>query len=155
MQWTKRAQNICKDCSYTWYPRGKYLSIKCPNCGSRSVALAPFGWVAFGLVLLFTFFVRTRAFHSIGNPTKEVIAASPAAGLPATPLKAPPRTPITDEAQREAIRRFPALGVAGSAMNAEFVSRYNQYLTSRPDFFKDSLWPIRLAEEADQTLREK
>lgn len=34
---TMRPQNECDDCGYTWYPRGKSLSIRCPNCGSRAV----------------------------------------------------------------------------------------------------------------------
>jgi len=38
MATTKRPQNKCKSCGYTWYPRGKYLSIKCPNCGSSKVS---------------------------------------------------------------------------------------------------------------------
>jgi len=29
-------QNRCKACGYTWYPRGKSRSLKCPNCGSRA-----------------------------------------------------------------------------------------------------------------------
>ena len=36
---TKRTQNYCKDCGDTWYPRGRYLSNKCPNCGSTDVDL--------------------------------------------------------------------------------------------------------------------
>lgn len=36
---TKRPQNKCKSCGYTWYPRGKNLSSKCPNCGSQDVSI--------------------------------------------------------------------------------------------------------------------
>ena len=25
---------MCWSCFYTWYPRGKNISLKCPNCGS-------------------------------------------------------------------------------------------------------------------------
>lgn len=39
MATTKRPQNKCKSCSYTWYPRGKSVSHKCPNCGSKEVAI--------------------------------------------------------------------------------------------------------------------
>jgi hypothetical protein len=35
MRYTKRPQNICKFCGYTWFPRGKNLSRWCPYCGSR------------------------------------------------------------------------------------------------------------------------
>lgn len=34
MSRTKRPQNVCRNCGYTWYPRGRYVSTKCPNCGS-------------------------------------------------------------------------------------------------------------------------
>ncbi len=34
---TKRPQNRCPECSYTWYPRGKNVSLKCPKCGSGNV----------------------------------------------------------------------------------------------------------------------
>ena len=34
---TKQPQNKCETCQYTWYPRGKSRSLKCPSCGSRNV----------------------------------------------------------------------------------------------------------------------
>lgn len=45
---TLRPQNYCKSCGHTWYPRGKNLSPKCPNCYSRdtSIGCAP------GLILV-------------------------------------------------------------------------------------------------------
>lgn len=36
MRYTKRPQNRCSECGYTWYPRGKNLSRWCPYCGSRN-----------------------------------------------------------------------------------------------------------------------
>lgn len=36
---TKRPQNKCKACGSTWFPRGKNLSNKCPNCGSKDVSV--------------------------------------------------------------------------------------------------------------------
>ena len=36
----ERDQNRCKECSYTWYPRGKDLSEECPKCKSSNVAYA-------------------------------------------------------------------------------------------------------------------
>ena len=35
---TKRPLNACRDCGYTWYPRGKNLSYVCPRCGSYETA---------------------------------------------------------------------------------------------------------------------
>src|SRR5471032_831930 len=37
---TKRSQNKCKKCGYTWHPRGKNMSLKCPSCGSSEVGCA-------------------------------------------------------------------------------------------------------------------
>ena len=36
---TRRPQNICKNCGYTWYPRGKSISLYCPNCGSHDTSI--------------------------------------------------------------------------------------------------------------------
>ena len=38
---TLRDQNVCYDCRHTWYPRGKDLSTRCPNCGSHDVHYVP------------------------------------------------------------------------------------------------------------------
>ena len=38
---TKRPQNQCSDCAYSWFPKGKSLSNRCPNCGSQNVMIAP------------------------------------------------------------------------------------------------------------------
>jgi len=47
---TKRPQNVCKKCSYSWYPRGKSLSPKCPYCGSTETAIGCGGCV--GVIVL-------------------------------------------------------------------------------------------------------
>ena len=52
-----------------------------------------------------------------------------------------------EDAQREAVRRHPAVGVSGSAENKEYVARYKRYQQDRPDYFKTQDWPLRLAEE--------
>lgn len=38
-QSTQRPRNLCQYCTYTWYPRGRNLSVKCPHCGSENVSL--------------------------------------------------------------------------------------------------------------------
>jgi len=55
-------------------------------------------------------------------------------------------------AQNDAIRLYPDLGKAGTPLNKEFTARYKLYKTSKPEFFTDPDWPIRLAKEsADAT----
>jgi len=51
MSSTKRSQNKCGSCGYTWYPRGKDKSLKCPNCGGNKVSITGRG----GLILGFIF----------------------------------------------------------------------------------------------------
>jgi hypothetical protein len=53
-----------------------------------------------------------------------------------------------EEAKREAVRRYPELGILNSKMNLEFIRLHNLYRRTRPDFFRTPTWPLRLAEEA-------
>jgi hypothetical protein len=51
------------------------------------------------------------------------------------------------DAQREAIRRYPNLGIAGTVENRLFITAIKeQRSTGEVDFFKDPRWPITLAE---------
>lgn len=49
---TKRPQNKCKSCGNTWYPRGKDISSKCPNCGSNHVSVV-WSWGGIAALLVF------------------------------------------------------------------------------------------------------
>ena len=40
-QSTKRPQNRCRACGHTWFPKGRDLSVKCPNCGATKVQTVP------------------------------------------------------------------------------------------------------------------
>lgn len=77
--------------------------------------------------------------------------------IPKSPLTSPTPKSITttEEAQKEAVRRYPELGVAGTKFNTEFVARYRRYQQERPGYFMDKLWPISLAEETDRSLGPK
>lgn len=52
-----------------------------------------------------------------------------------------------EEAQREAVRRYPALSIKDSPFNSEFRSRYELYKKTRSDLLTDNSWPVRIAEE--------
>jgi hypothetical protein len=77
------------------------------------------------------------------------------------PLKTPyPKTPklifaTAEEAQKEAVRRYPDLAITGSKLNTEFVLRYKQYKLVRPDYFRDPSWPFKLAEESVEAIKSK
>ncbi len=75
-------------------------------------------------------------------------------------LRSPTPTPIVTfdsaaEAQNEAVRRYPDLGVAGSKLNLDFITRYKLYQRERPEYFNDNSWPIHLAEESIQSIYSK
>ncbi len=96
-------------------------------------------------------------------PEPLVEAPSPVITIPPPKPPQPPPTPqpptpeplpkfaTTAEAQRAAVQRYPDLGIAGSKLNTEFVARYKLYQQTRPDYFRDTSWPFRLAEELTQT----
>lgn len=54
MYYTRRPQNRCNQCGYTWQPRGHNLSLECRRCRSRDVAIVKPGPISqiVGLVLL-------------------------------------------------------------------------------------------------------
>jgi hypothetical protein len=78
--------------------------------------------------------------------------AAPPAKVPAVAAEEPPpanETPaqITARAQREVIRRYPALGVKGSLENQMFVNLYGELRDNGGDeFFQNPEWPLELAE---------
>ena len=99
--------------------------------------------------------------HNGTKTSSNDIAATPAGSTPSGTAPAPlARAPAQKfasaaEAQKEAVRRYPDLGVSGSKLNTDFVARYKLYQQQRPDYFRDSSWPLRLAEELTQTPQPK
>jgi hypothetical protein len=66
--------------------------------------------------------------------------------LTARSTPAPAPATIAD-AQKEAVRRYPLLGVNGSRMNKAYVDRYRLYQKTNPAYFSDPSWPLQLANE--------
>ncbi len=56
------------------------------------------------------------------------------------------------EAQEEAIKRYPELGVANSTFNTRFLQAYHGRRVLDPSYFQDPQWPVRLAEEIAANL---
>ena len=48
----QRPQNICKTCNYSWYPRGKNISHRCPRCGSTNTGIQYESFVIAVLLIL-------------------------------------------------------------------------------------------------------
>ncbi len=81
----------------------------------------------------------------------KTLAGTEPAAKPARATDEPPasETPAeaTARAQREVIRRYPALGVKGSLENQSFINLYTEMRDNGgDDFFKNPDWPIDLAE---------
>lgn len=76
MATTKRSQNKCKKCGYTWYPRGKSISRKCPSCGSSEVGFAGsgIGIIALIVVGVAIFSVNKKETTTQEPPTQPVSA---------------------------------------------------------------------------------
>ena len=119
---TKRRQNQCNSCHYTWSPRGHSVSLQCPNCGSRNVGFVPFSFAGLivsmilavflcggGCFLLSVFFGMSKDNSSdpltgIQNPNTPGIASSTTSVVAQTdpqptidnPDPDPPTTPPPD-----------------------------------------------------------
>ncbi|MEO6786805.1 MAG: hypothetical protein ABI318_11790 [Chthoniobacteraceae bacterium] len=83
------------------------------------------------------------------TPTKDALAAvSEMPAVPKSPANVPAPDPVAvAEAQRLAVKRYPALGIANSSFNREFTARYKRYQTEHAEYFNDSSWPTKLADE--------
>jgi hypothetical protein len=49
--------------------------------------------------------------------------------------------------------KFPDLAVRNSALNREFLRRYQVYQQSNQAYFQDPEWPLHLAEESQMALQ--
>jgi hypothetical protein len=117
------------------------------------------------------FAFASRNGHEVNIAARDLLIALPAEavevtdekvapiakGSPAVDAKSPrvPEEPAANEtpaeatarAQREVIRRYPALGVKGSLENQAFINLYNELRDNGGDeFFKNPEWPIEIAE---------
>ena len=81
---TKRSQNKCKDCGYTWYPRGKSISLKCPNCGSQDVKIAS-GWIGAGIVIVLAFIIFSGDKKTNQRPASDL--GGPQSAMAEAPVK--------------------------------------------------------------------
>ena len=54
--------------------------------------------------------------------------------------------------QAEAVRKYPALRVAGSAFHREFLARLQRCRVEKPEVFQDPSWPVTLADEVARAL---
>jgi hypothetical protein len=55
-------------------------------------------------------------------------------------------------AEERAVAKYPDLGVRNSALNREFIRRYQLYQQSNRAYFQDPEWPLHLAEESQMAI---
>jgi hypothetical protein len=90
----KRSLNRCKSCGDTWYPKGRDLSRKCPNCGSTDIAYAGGGCgaILFLLILVavvFAVFPRSKN-ESATPPAEPTPSQAIVSQAPEEPTQPPP-----------------------------------------------------------------
>lgn len=105
---TKRSQNTCSDCNYTWYPKGKNLSRECPNCKSKNVKMVGpgvgsilGGLIAIGIAIAI-FGGNKKSEDNVSPvivPTETAAVQAPAE----TRIQAPPAAVIPDRPAQVAI----------------------------------------------------
>lgn len=81
---TKRPQNKCKSCGYTWYPKGKDISLKCPSCSSTNVSIVGTGSLVLGALV-----VGYMMFGGGTKPPPESLQNVGAIVTPAEPINSP------------------------------------------------------------------
>lgn len=117
MRGTKRPQNFCQACGYHWYPRGKNVSLRCPNCGSGAVGVVSLpGWiigvgaVALGVAVVWGALAREQ--QAPGGDSNRRTAPAPAASREPTPPGLPEPEPpksVPSEADESPRHREPDL----------------------------------------------
>lgn len=100
---TLRPQNRCKTCGYTWFPRGKSISIACPRCHGPVSQLRSIGCGTILLALGSLFVVGTCVTSDHHQPVADTNPAAtpkPVQRLP--PAEKRERPVISDERRRRA-----------------------------------------------------
>ena len=165
MAMKKHLLNRCQNCGHTWFPQGFDFSRRCPNCESAEVDFAG----RLYLLVLVLIAVAAGIFWATDRGHKPAQAAATPAGTPALKMKArhtaqaipiapdaPPAVIKTEaEGRSEALRLYPDLGIAGSPLNTEFLTRYRSYQRLDPDFFQNPAWPLILVKESAVALGEQ
>lgn len=98
MNATKRSQNKCDACGYTWYPRGKDKSLKCPSCGSNNVSIVNVSIVGGGGLILLTLFIGGVIFANNKDTPPEASPQEVKANVATQSVSIPPITEKNDVA---------------------------------------------------------
>ena len=138
----------CSNCGLRLPPDGAV----CPNCfKARPLGRLIQNIKVYGAILAIVGGMGVGVFEQLTGSAKRDAADKKSEEMAARPRKGQIPTPMhfssVAEAQTEAVRRHPDLGVKGSKFNAAFIDRYNAYQREFPGYFSDNSWPVRLADE--------
>jgi len=105
-RWTYRPQNRCRDCGYTWFPRGRNLSVQCPNCASRAteVVSALPGFIGLAIIIVSGVVVWNQINKKEDKPPDQPVAIRPEPDPAHTPDKVasrPEPSPAEKAKQRQ------------------------------------------------------
>lgn len=89
----------------------------------------------------------TQTYPSVANCLSWLLIVFPFSTLPAGTEETPASTA---SAQAAAMKKYPALGVAGSGFNREFLARVQRARAETPGLFADPSWPLSVADEVAQ-----
>ncbi len=134
---------------------------------SHHVYFIPVEWFAV-LFILWPVYMVWSAYQYGHDSLVGLVASGPAIteAAPSTPPSAPanraapaapsyPQFKTVAEAQQYAMQRYPTLGIANSPFNAQFLALHKNYQASRPAKLQDPNWPVQLALETEQLLKNK
>lgn len=142
---TQRPQNMCGACQYTWYPRGKDLSLKCQRCGSSDVQIVPVKSSGLGgclvvlvgaafliLVIVGIFSKKDETSPALTRAESNTTSESTQQIETPSPPQALPTSPSEDEGQRGV---GPAAGPGTSAGTAtrSFATSFDCYVATARD----------------------
>jgi hypothetical protein len=89
---------------------------------------------------------RSDAAALAATNNKDDNAAAATASLPGGPPASAANAELTGQAQREAVRRYPALALKDSAENKLFVETYRDLKNHNSELLEDPQWPLVLAD---------
>jgi hypothetical protein len=170
-QWTIRSKKVyvCPHCNakleriqsrLAFDPSAK---VKFPDIGDIDGAGKSTGCVSTAVNLILVVFAVLLVIAVVAtamNKDNKTFLSTPRPNASAAPFVTP-EDPDTfqpkeehfasvDQAQREAVHRYPELGRQSSAFNLAFRTRYEKYRKVRPELFGDNAWPLQIAEEVDK-----
>lgn len=135
-RFTRRPQNVCRNCGYRWYPRGHNLSSQCPQCGARTTARVPMpagcGCLGILVVLIFLFGAPRSPSAPSTPPTVAVFTVATDTMISVPPSNTPAPVPATTTPDAATIRQRQAEGARATLVAGVLGTQTALAPTTRP-----------------------